>query len=164
MPSNSAKSCSTGSITWIWSLGQGRLTPSGSCCSGSSKAAAGGLFARRGNNRSRVLRGVKLMPKTGVAAPVTIMQGCNNHCAYCIVPAVRGPERSRRPAEILEEIGLLERSGVSEVLLLGQNVNSYGRGLEEEIGFAGLLRRIAEKTGLSVSGSPHPTPKILPKN
>ncbi len=88
-------------------------------------------------------------PKTGVAAPLTIMQGCNNHCAYCIVPAVRGAERSRRPGEILEEIGLLERSGVREVLLLGQNVNSYGRGLEEEIGFAGLLRRIAEKTGLS---------------
>ena len=92
---------------------------------------------------------LEILPQTGVAAPLTIMQGCNNHCAYCIVPAVRGPERSRRPGEILEEIRLLERSGVREVLLLGQNVNSYGRGLEEEISFAGLLRRIVAETGLA---------------
>ncbi len=84
-----------------------------------------------------------------ITAPLTIMRGCDNHCAYCIVPSVRGPEKSRRPGEILEEIGLLERSGVKEVLLLGQNVNSYGRGLEETISFADLLRRIVSETGLS---------------
>ncbi|MDR3557201.1 MAG: tRNA (N6-isopentenyl adenosine(37)-C2)-methylthiotransferase MiaB [Syntrophobacteraceae bacterium] len=91
----------------------------------------------------------EILPQKGITAPLTIMQGCNNHCAYCIVPSVRGAERSRRPEEILEEIGLLERSGVREVLLLGQNVNSYGRGLEEKIDFSGLLRRIVAETGLS---------------
>ncbi len=91
----------------------------------------------------------EIMPQSGITAPLTIMRGCNNHCAYCIVPSVRGPERSRRPGEILEEIRLLERSGVREVLLLGQNVNSYGRGLDEEISFAGLLRRIAAETGVA---------------
>ncbi len=90
-----------------------------------------------------------LSSSPGVTASVTIMQGCNNHCAYCIVPSVRGAERSRRPEDILEEIRLLERAGVREVLLLGQNVNSYGRGLEEEINFSGLLRRIASQTGLA---------------
>ena len=93
----------------------------------------------------------EILPQKGITAPLTIMQGCNNHCAYCIVPSVRGAERSRRPEEILEEIGLLERSGVREVLLLGQNVNSYGRGLEEKIDFSGLLRRIVAETGLSRS-------------
>ena len=77
------------------------------------------------------------------------MQGCNNYCAYCIVPHVRGPERSRRAGEVLEEIGRLERSGVREVLLLGQNVNSYGRGLDENITFVDLLRRIGTETGIA---------------
>ncbi|MDR3567662.1 MAG: tRNA (N6-isopentenyl adenosine(37)-C2)-methylthiotransferase MiaB [Syntrophobacteraceae bacterium] len=90
----------------------------------------------------------EIAPQPGVTAPLTIMQGCNNHCAYCIVPAVRGAERSRRPEEILEEIELLEGSGVKEVLLLGQNVNSYGAGLGEKISFAGLLRRIVSESGL----------------
>ncbi len=84
-----------------------------------------------------------------VIAPVTIMQGCNNYCSYCIVPFVRGPERSRPPGQILEEIRLLEESGVREVLLLGQNVNSYGRGLDEKVNFVDLLRRIAEQTGIA---------------
>ncbi len=91
----------------------------------------------------------KILPNGGVTAPVTIMQGCNNYCAYCIVPYVRGPERSRRADEILEEIGRLEDSGVREVLLLGQNVNSYGRGLDEDITFVDLLRRIATETSIA---------------
>lgn len=89
-----------------------------------------------------------ILPQGGVKAPVTIMQGCNNYCAYCIVPRVRGPERSREPGDILEEIRLLAESGVREVLLLGQNVNSYGRGLKENITFARLLRRIAAETDI----------------
>jgi tRNA-2-methylthio-N6-dimethylallyladenosine synthase len=84
-----------------------------------------------------------------VTAPVTIMEGCNNYCSYCIVPYVRGPERSRPAPQILEEILMLEASGVREVLLLGQNVNSYGIGLEERITFVDLLGLIAAETGIA---------------
>ena len=84
-----------------------------------------------------------------VAAPVTIMQGCNNFCTYCIVPHVRGRERSRPVDEIITEIRLLEAGGAREVLLLGQNVNSYGMGLPERTTFVDLLRRIAEETNIS---------------
>jgi len=83
-----------------------------------------------------------------VTAPVTIMQGCNNFCTYCIVPHVRGPEKSRPPDHILLEIQALESSGVREVLLLGQNVNSYGKGLGENTSFVDLLRRIQAETQL----------------
>jgi tRNA-2-methylthio-N6-dimethylallyladenosine synthase len=84
--------------------------------------------------------------QSGIAAPLTIMQGCDNFCTYCIVPYVRGRERSRLPSEILEEIRSLTVGGVREILLLGQNVNSYGRGLE--ISFAKLLQRIQNETDL----------------
>lgn len=83
-----------------------------------------------------------------VSAPVTIMQGCNNFCTYCIVPYVRGRERSRPSREILDEINRLTSCGTREVLLLGQNVNSYGRGLQEKISFVDLLHRIEEETGV----------------
>lgn len=73
---------------------------------------------------------------------VPIMYGCNNFCTYCIVPYVRGRERSRTSQEILHEVSGLVSQGYKEITLLGQNVNSYGKGLEEEINFAGLLRKI----------------------
>ncbi|MCT4612996.1 MAG: tRNA (N6-isopentenyl adenosine(37)-C2)-methylthiotransferase MiaB [Clostridia bacterium] len=79
---------------------------------------------------------------------VNIMYGCNNFCTYCIVPYVRGRERSRKPEDIVKEIESLVSEGVVEVMLLGQNVNSYGRGLEEETTFAELLRMINEVEGL----------------
>ncbi len=77
---------------------------------------------------------------------VTIMYGCNNFCSYCIVPYVRGRERSRRPEQILSEIDDLVRDGVIEITLLGQNVNSYGKDLAgESWNFARLLKEIAHK-------------------
>ena len=78
------------------------------------------------------------------AAYITIMYGCDNFCSYCIVPYVRGRERSRAPEAILAEARALYESGVKEIMLLGQNVNSYGKGLENGMNFPELLRRLDE--------------------
>ncbi len=84
----------------------------------------------------------------GVRAWVPIIYGCNNFCSYCIVPYVRGRERSRPPAEILDDIKTLVADGVREITLLGQNVNSYGHDLAESIDFGGLLAKIDAIEGL----------------
>jgi tRNA-2-methylthio-N6-dimethylallyladenosine synthase len=84
----------------------------------------------------------------GPSAFVNIIYGCNNFCTYCIVPYVRGRERSRRADDIVEEIRQLSDDGVSEITLLGQNVNSYGNDLDGSISFPVLLRRIDAETGV----------------
>ncbi len=81
-------------------------------------------------------------------AGVNIMFGCNNYCSYCIVPYVRGRERSRNPQDILDEIKALAVDGVVEIMLLGQNVNSYGKTLESPMTFAQLLSEIEKLAGI----------------
>jgi len=83
-----------------------------------------------------------------VKSYVTIMQGCDHFCSFCIVPYVRGREKSRSSSGIIDGVRHLAEMGVKEVCLLGQNVNGYGKGLEEEISFSELLERIDEIEGL----------------
>lgn len=92
---------------------------------------------------------------------VNIMFGCNNFCSYCIVPYVRGRERSRKPEDIVEEIKKLVADGVVEIMLLGQNVNSYGKDFEEKLSFAGLLELIENIEGLKRVRFMTPHPKDL---
>lgn len=82
-----------------------------------------------------------------VKAWVTISLGCSNFCSYCTVPYVRGPERSRSPEAIIEEVRSLADQGFREVMLLGQNVNTYGRDLETGVGFSDLLKRLDRLNG-----------------
>lgn len=83
-----------------------------------------------------------------ISAWVPIMYGCNNFCTYCIVPYVRGRERSRQVGEIISEISDLAKQGIKEVTLLGQNVNSFGKDSTEGVSFAGLLREVDKVRGI----------------
>ncbi len=114
-----------------------------------------------------VIEGLPIARESGIKASVTIMNGCNNFCTYCIVPYVRGRERSRKPEDILHEVEELAKQGYKEITLLGQNVNSYLRvekekgmvtGQEEIHSFATLLRAINQIDGIERIRfvSPHP--------
>ncbi len=96
----------------------------------------------------KIVEDVPMHRNQGPLCYVNIMYGCNNYCSYCIVPYVRGPERSRKSQDIIEEIQSLREQGYREVMLLGQNVNSYGKGLSGEPNFAELLEKVAEQTGM----------------
>ena len=99
------------------------------------------------NSGDEVAEGLPIKRDSSFKAWVTIMYGCNNFCTYCVVPYVRGRERSRKKDDILHEIDELANAGVREITLLGQNVNSYGKDIKEDgaPNFAGLLSEICEK-------------------
>ena len=94
-----------------------------------------------------IAEGIPQVRDSSLKAWVSIMYGCNNFCTYCIVPYVRGRERSRRPEAILAECKALIDSGCKEITLLGQNVNSYGKDLDCGVDFADLLAQIAQLPG-----------------
>ena len=94
-----------------------------------------------------VAEGIPRQRDGKVKAWLSIMYGCNNFCTYCIVPYVRGRERSRRPEEVVAEARRLVEAGYKDITLLGQNVNSYGRDLEEDVDFADLIRLINDIPG-----------------
>lgn len=100
------------------------------------------------NSDGRVAEDIPTMHESKYQAWVSVMFGCNNFCSYCIVPYVRGRERSRKSADIIREIKELVNGGCSEISLLGQNVNSYGKDLDEDIDFAKLLRMVNEVEGV----------------
>ncbi len=100
------------------------------------------------NDTTQIVEALPVERKYKYKTGVNIMFGCNNFCSYCIVPYVRGRERSRAPEEIIDEIRKQVADGVIEVMLLGQNVNSYGKNLDNPISFAELLRRVEDIEGL----------------
>ena len=106
------------------------------------------VLSRRGrvfdteDQAGSVAEGIPVVRQSAVKAWVSIMYGCNNFCTYCIVPYVRGRERSRRPELILDEVRRLAAEGYKDITLLGQNVNSYGKDLEEDVDFAWLLEQV----------------------
>ncbi len=98
-------------------------------------------------NPGRICEGLPVRRKHAYRAFVSIMSGCNNFCTYCIVPYVRGRERSREPDAVFDEVKGLVEKGCKEITLLGQNVNSYGKDLKTPTNFASLLKRLGEIEG-----------------
>lgn len=99
------------------------------------------------DDKTDIVEGIPVSRDSSFKAWLPIMYGCDNFCTYCIVPYVRGRERSREPDEILKEARELVAAGYKDITLLGQNVNSYGKGLERKIDFAELLRLINDIPG-----------------
>ena len=106
------------------------------------------LLTRRGRTFSvedetgSIAEGIPVVRQDNIKAWVSIMYGCNNFCSYCIVPYVRGRERSRQRSDILAEVRRLVEEGYKDITLLGQNVNSYGRDLAEPVDFSDLLEQV----------------------
>ena len=94
------------------------------------------------DSAGNIAEGIPVVRSSNLKAWVSIMYGCNNFCSYCIVPYVRGRERSRRSEDVVREAEALVAAGYKDITLLGQNVNSYGRGLDENVDFAELLRKV----------------------
>ncbi|MBP3728330.1 MAG: tRNA (N6-isopentenyl adenosine(37)-C2)-methylthiotransferase MiaB [Pseudobutyrivibrio sp.] len=109
----------------------------------------------------KIVENLPISRKYPFKSGVNISFGCNNFCTYCIVPYVRGRERSRKPEDIVNEIKGLVADGVVEIMLLGQNVNSYGVGLDEKVTFADLLRMVNDIEGLERIRFMTPHPKDL---
>ena len=109
----------------------------------------------------KIVENLPISRKFPFKSGVNISFGCNNFCTYCIVPYVRGRERSRKPEDIVNEIKELVADGVVEIMLLGQNVNSYGVGLEEKVTFAELLKMVNDIEGLERIRFMTPHPKDL---
>lgn len=113
------------------------------------------------NDTDKIVEDLPSERKYSFKSGVNIMFGCNNFCSYCIVPYVRGRERSRNPKDIIREIEALVADGVKEVMLLGQNVNSYGKNLENPVTFAELLAETEKINGLERIRFMTPHPKDL---
>ena len=110
---------------------------------------------------NQIVEDLPISRKYAFKSGVNIMFGCNNFCSYCIVPYVRGRERSRTPIDILREIESLAKDGVKEIMLLGQNVNSYGKDLPDPISFAELLAQVCRTDGIERVRFMTPHPKDL---
>lgn len=113
-----------------------------------SRACAGETIWEIWNEPGEAVERLPFRRQPGVRAYVNIMSGCDNFCSYCIVPLVRGRERSRRPDEIIREVELLIEQGFKEVMLLGQNVNAYGKGLDTPTSFSDLLLKLDKLPGI----------------